>query len=150
MFLRLLLLLTIVPLVELVILFRIADWVSWQTTILMILITGVVGAWLARREGIKALARIRDDLAAGVVPTNAVVDGALILAAGLVLVTPGLLTDICGFALLIPPFRRWVRRRLAEAFKKRMVIVHHDQSGPFIDVVATSREADEEPDELQR
>lgn len=150
MFLRLLLLLTIVPLVELVILFRIADWVSWQTTILMILITGVVGAWLARREGIKALARIRDDLAAGVVPTNAVVDGALILAAGLVLVTPGLLTDICGFALLIPPFRRWVRRRLAEAFKKRMVIVHQNQSDPFIDVVATSREAEEEPDELQR
>lgn len=150
MFLRLLLLLTIVPLVELVILFRIADWVSWQTTILMILITGVVGAWLARREGIKALARIRDDLAAGVVPTNAVVDGALILAAGLVLVTPGLLTDICGFALLIPPFRRWVRRRLAEAFKKRMVIVHQNQSDPFIDVVATSREAEEESDELQR
>ncbi len=150
MFLRLLLLLTIVPLVELMILLRIAEWVSWQTTIMLIVITGVVGAWLARREGIKALARIRDDLAAGVVPTNAVVDGALILAAGLVLVTPGLLTDLCGFALLIPPFRRWVRRRLAEAFKKRMVIVHHDQSDAFIDVVPTSREAEEKSDEWQR
>jgi UPF0716 protein FxsA len=149
-FLRLLLLLTIVPLVELVILLRIAEWLSWQTTIMLILITGVVGAWLARREGLKALARIQGDLAAGVVPTNAVVDGALILAAGLVLVTPGLLTDLCGFALLIPPFRRWVRRRLGEAFKKRMVIVHHDQPDPFIDVVATSREAEEKSDELQR
>ncbi len=140
MFLRVLLLLTVAVLVELVILLRIAEWVSWQSTIALILATGVVGAWLARREGLKALARLRADMAVGVLPGRAIVDGALILAAGLLLVTPGLLTDLCGFALLIPPFRRWVKRRLAEAFKKSLPMVHQGQPHPFVDVAATSRD----------
>ncbi len=147
MFLRLLLSLTVIPLVELVILLRISEWLSWQSTIVLILVTGIVGAWLARREGLKALARIRTDLASGAMPAGAVVDGALILAAGLVLVTPGLLTDLCGFALLIPPFRRWVGRRLVEAFRKRFTVVHHQQHSTFVDVVASSREAEKRADD---
>ncbi len=142
MFLRLLLLLTVVPLVELTILLRLAEQFSWRATLGLVLLTGVIGAWLARREGLKALGRIQADLAAGVAPAGAVVDGALILIAGIVLVTPGILTDLCGFALLIPPIRRWVKRRLARAFKKRIVLVRHDQEGEnFIDVTATSRDA---------
>ena len=147
MFLRLLLSLTVIPLVELVILLRISEWLSWQSTVVLILVTGIVGAWLARREGLKALARIRTDLASGAMPAGAVVDGALILAAGLVLVTPGLLTDLCGFALLIPPFRRWVGRRLVEAFRKRFTVVHHQQHGSFVDVVASSREVEKQADD---
>ncbi len=147
MFLRLLLSLTVIPLVELVILLRISEWLSWQSTVVLILVTGIVGAWLARREGLKALARIRTDLASGAMPAGAVVDGALILAAGLVLVTPGLLTDLCGFALLIPPFRRWVGRRLAEAIRKRFTVVHHQQHSSFVDVVASSREAEKQADD---
>lgn len=147
MFLRLLLSLTVIPLVELVILLRISEWLSWQSTVVLILVTGIVGAWLARREGLKALARIRTDLASGAMPAGAVVDGALILAAGLVLVTPGLLTDLCGFALLIPPFRRWVGRRLVEAFRKRFTVVHHQQHNAFVDVVASSREAEKQADD---
>ena len=144
MFLRLLLLLTIVPLVELVILFRLAERFSWEWTIALVVVTGVLGAWLARREGLKALARIRADLAAGVAPASAVMDGVLILAAGLVLVTPGVLTALCGFALLIPPIRRRIRRRLSEAFKKRTVVIHPGQQDPFIDVSATSRDVTED------
>lgn len=147
MFLRLLLLLTIVPLVELLILLRIAERFSWKSTIVLVVVTGVVGAWLARREGLKALARIRSDLNAGIAPTGAVVDGVLILAAGLVLVTPGILTDLCGFALLIAPIRRWVRRRLSEAFKKRMVVIHHGGHDPFIDVPATGSDTGEDGDD---
>ncbi len=148
MFLRLLLLLTIVPLVELVILLRLADRFGWRSTVGLILVTGAIGAWLARREGLKAMARIRADLAAGVAPTGAVVDGALILLAGAVLVTPGVLTDLCGFALLVSPIRRWVRHRLAAAFKKRVVTIHHVGRDPFIDVAATSREADDDTDDV--
>ena len=153
MLIRLLILLTVVPLVELIILLRLADRFRWGPTIVLVVVTGVLGAWLARREGVKALSRIQADLAAGVVPTKAVVDGALILAAGLVLITPGVLTDLCGFALLIAPIRAVVRKALANAFKRRIVMVHHTGSEPhrgaepFIDVEATVVDADETTDE---
>ena len=150
MFLYLLLLLTTVPIVELIILFRIADRFQWGPTIALVLLTGILGAWLARREGLKTLNRIQTDLARGVPPTGAMVDGLLILIAGAVLITPGILTDVLGFALLIPPCRTRIRRRLAEAFKKRVTIHHqshfHTAPDDFVDVDATSRDADE-PDQ---
>ena len=147
MFLYLLLLLTTVPIVELVILFRIADRFQWGPTIALVIVTGVLGAWLARREGLKTLSRIQSELARGIPPTSAMVDGLLILVAGAVLITPGILTDLIGFALLIPPCRSWIRRRLAEAFKKR-IIVHHQGTfdhghDDFVDVEATSRDVKE-------
>ncbi len=153
MFLRLLILLTVVPLVELTILLRIADRFNWGPTIALVVVTGVVGAWLARREGVRALSRIQADLAAGVAPTNAVVDAGLILVAGLVLITPGVLTDLCGFALLIGPIRVRVRRALGAAFRKRVVMVHHPGPQPhrepevFIDVEAKVVDADASADE---
>jgi len=144
MFLRLLLLLTIVPLVELWILLELAQRFSWQATLALVILTGVLGAWLARREGLKTLARIQSDLAQGTPPAAAVVEGALILAAGMVLVTPGILTDLCGFALLVPPIRRSVRRYLVETFKKRIVVIHNQRGESFIDVEASGRDVDGE------
>ncbi len=143
MFLRLLLLLTIVPLVELMILLRLAERFTWQRTLALIVLTGILGAWLARREGIRTLTKIQSDLEKGVSPTGAVVDAALILAAGIVLITPGILTDLAGFALLIPPIRRAVRRRLTAAFAKRVTFVAHHPSEPFIDVEPVDRNADD-------
>ena len=149
MLLRLLLLLTVVPLVELIILLRLAERFSWGPTIALVVLTGVLGAWLARREGAKAMSRIQADLEAGVAPAAAVLDGALILAAGLVLITPGMLTDLCGFALLIAPIRARVRNALADAFKRRIVMMHHPGPGPyrgpeqFVDVEATVADADQ-------
>ncbi|MHC4698426.1 MAG: FxsA family protein [Planctomycetota bacterium] len=149
MLLRLLILLTVVPLVELTILLRIAERFQWGPTIALVVVTGVLGAWLARREGVKVLSRIQADLAAGIVPTQAMADGALILAAGLVLITPGVLTDLCGFALLVAPIRAVVRKTLVEVFKRRVVMIHRTgpetQRGPepFIDVEATVEDADE-------
>jgi UPF0716 protein FxsA len=151
LFLRLLLLLTLVPLTELIILLRIAEYLSWPWTVALIIATGVLGAFLARREGLKALERIRAELDAGRAPTGAVVDGALILAAGLVLITPGVLTDACGFALLVPPIRGWVRRRLGEAFKNRVTVLHQgEQRDSFVDVEATSSDVTKDGDDAQR
>ena len=150
MLFRLLILFTVVPLVEVIILFRIAEYLSWSATIALVVVTGVLGTWLARREGLRVLGRIQADLAAGVPPTGAMVDGALILVAGLVLVTPGVLTDLCGFALLIPPIRTWVKRRLAEAFRRRIAHVDHGGPAPFIDVEATGRDADHDEDDTPR
>ena len=163
MFLRLLLLLTVVPIVELIILRRIADRFDWGPTIALVLLTGVLGAWLARREGLKTMIRIQNEMAKGVPPTGSMVDGFLILIAGIVLVTPGILTDLCGFALLIPPCRKWIRGRLVKSFKRHVVVMQHGPEGPaapgggfagnghgeFIDVPGTSRDANEEDDPPQ-
>ncbi len=150
MFVRILLLLTVVPFVELVILLQIADRFSWEGALLLIVITGVVGAFLARKEGLKAIEHIRSDLRNGRVPTQSVVDGVLILVAGLVLMTPGLLTDLCGFALLIRPIRNTLRRRLTLWLKERVVVVHRNSEDVFVDVHAASRPASTQPSSLDK
>ena len=143
MFARLLLLLTIVPLVELMILFRLAEAISWSRTIALVVLTGILGAWLARREGLRALTRIQSDLDKGIAPTGPVIDALLILVAGVALVTPGILTDLTGFALLIAPIRRLVRKWLANAFQKHVTIVRPpQQQDDFIDVEAVDRHDD--------
>lgn len=143
MFIRLLLLLTVVPFVELVILLRLADAMGWANTVALILLTGVVGAFLARREGLKAFLRIRDEMSQGILPADALINGVLILAAGLLLVTPGVLTDLVGFAVLIGPLRRRIAHRIHESVKARIVVIHRpDQAAdPFVDVEATGRDA---------
>ncbi len=112
MFLRLLLLFTLVPLAELVLLLYLGQWMGLLATLALVLATGALGAWLARSQGTQVVAAIRSETAAGRMPALALVDGALVLVAGAVLLTPGLLTDLFGFALLLPPFRRRIRDRL--------------------------------------
>jgi len=138
---RLLLVLTLVPLAEAAILVQVARWLTWGPTIGLIVATGVLGAWLARREGLKVLQRIRADLAAGVLPADALVNAGLVLAAGLLLVTPGILTDLCGFGLLVPPIRAWVQPRLAEAFRRHVSVVSRTGQEPFVDIEAVSTDA---------
>jgi len=140
MFFYLFLLLTLVPIVELALLFRIAQAIDWLPTIALVLVTGAVGAALARREGIKTVTRIQAELAAGEIPTAAMVEGVLILVAGLVLITPGVITDAAGLLLLIPPIRRWVGRKLIASFRKHVVVMNHEQprtNGGFIDAEVT-------------
>ena len=141
MFLRLLLLFTAVPLVELALLLWIGRRVGPLPTILLVVGTGTLGAWLARSEGLKAFYRVREEMAAGRLPAEALLDGLLILIAGAVLLTPGLLTDLAGFALLTPFGRRAVRRRVAE----RMRRVLQQPGAPTQRVIVVERERDDEP-----
>lgn len=120
MFLRLLLLFTVVPLVELSLLLWIGRQVGIVATVGLVLGTGFLGAWLARREGLRTLALVRRDLAEGRLPAENLLDGLLILIAGAVLLTPGLLTDLAGFALLTPVVRRSIRRALAERLRRSL------------------------------
>ena len=76
----------------------------------LIIGTGIVGASLARQQGISTLARLRNDLDAGQLPAEPIVDGVLILLAAAVLITPGVLTDFVGFLCLVPACRRLKRR----------------------------------------
>jgi UPF0716 protein FxsA len=119
-FIRLLLLFTVVPLVELGLLIQLGRVIGLAPTIAIVLCTGFTGAALARWQGLATLGRVQAEMAAGRVPTGPLVDGILILAAGALLLTPGLITDSIGFLLLIPPTRAVVRRTIVEAFRRRL------------------------------
>lgn len=108
-----------VPFVELYLLLKLGKEIGALTTLGVIVVTGALGAGLTRRQGISTLANIRAGLQQGRIPTNDIVEGALILVAGLVLLTPGFLTDTVGFLLLVPPIRRLVRARLWQWLKHR-------------------------------
>jgi UPF0716 protein FxsA len=112
MLLYLFLLFTLLPLIELALLIYIGSKTSVLWTILLVLGTGVAGAALARWQGWRTVQRIRLELRAGRLPDDSLFDGLLILAAGLLLISPGVLTDILGLTLLVPPLRTLVKRRL--------------------------------------
>lgn len=123
MFVRLALLFVTVPLLELVLLVQVGRWVGLLPTVALVVVTGILGAALARHEGLKTLARFRAALDAGRLPHREIVEGLLILIAGAVLLTPGLLTDAAGFLLLVPAVRTAVGRRMLESLKARVVVV---------------------------
>lgn len=124
MLLRLLLLFTLVPVLELTILIRIGRHIGAFPTVLGVLGVGMLGAWLARREGFRALSRVRQDLAEGRLPGDSTLDAVLILMAGVLMIVPGLLTDVAGILLLIPPGRAWIRNWLKRRFQGRFTLVH--------------------------
>jgi UPF0716 protein FxsA len=114
------LLFTVVPLIELAILVWIGGETEWWVPILMVIATGVLGAALSRWQGFQVLRRIREDAAAGRVPADAMIDGFLILIAGILLVTPGVISDLLGVALLIPPVRAVVKRMTAAWIRRNI------------------------------
>jgi len=119
MFLRLLLLFTVVPLVELFLLVKLGTVIGIGATVLIVICTGVLGAWLARWQGLGVLRRLTEDMNEGRLPADALIDGLLILIAGAVLLTPGLITDALGFLLLVPQGRAVVRRTIAARLASR-------------------------------
>ncbi len=122
MLLRLALLFIIVPLVELALLLWIAARTNWPATLGLVIATGVIGAWLARREGVRCLQSVQKEMSEGRLPADALLDGLMILVAGALLITPGVLTDVIGFGLLIPALRGRLKPGLARRIKARMTI----------------------------
>ena len=118
--LYLILLFTVLPTVEIWLLLQLHHHLGLLSTVALVLATGVIGASLARAQGINTLWRIQQELQTGKAPTDALIDGALILVAGAVLITPGVLTDAFGFSLLIPPLRALVKRALKWYFAGRI------------------------------
>ncbi len=122
MFFYLLLLFIVVPFVELALLLKLADLTSWWHTLLLVIVTGIVGTWLARSQGLRTYSKIQQSLAEGQMPADSLLDAAMILVAGALLLTPGILTDLFGFSLLFPPTRRFYRRWLVKRFKARFTM----------------------------
>jgi UPF0716 protein FxsA len=122
MFGRLFILFTLVPLLELYLLIKVGSHLGAEFTIVLIVLTGGVGALMARWQGFQVIVQIRERLRGGVLPADELLAGGLIVVGGLLLVTPGLLTDAVGLALLIPFVRSrvvvWIkdflRRKIQE------------------------------------
>ena len=123
MFFKLFLLFTIVPAIELVLLLKVGTMFGFAFTLVVVILTGMLGAALAKQQGLQTVLNIKQAINHGKVPTTELVDGFLILIAGVVLITPGLLTDATGFILLIPACRAIIRAQAVKMFKKNVVIV---------------------------
>lgn len=125
---RLLIAFIIVPLVELWLLIVVGNQIGALATIVLVVITAIVGSQLARRQGMSVIQRIQATQARGEVPALPMVNGLALLLAGFMLLTPGLITDGCGFALLVPRLREKIARYL---LSKVTISTPFGQHGPF-------------------
>ncbi|MCZ6490349.1 MAG: FxsA family protein [Acidobacteria bacterium] len=109
---KLLLLFILVPAVELALLIEVGRHIGTLATLSLIACTGALGAFLARRQGLRTLQQVRSEFNAGGLPAGPIVDGVIILLAAALLLTPGILTDALGFLCLAPAFRTVVKKTL--------------------------------------
>ncbi len=115
---KLLLLFIAVPTIELVLLLKIGSMIGILPTVAVILITGVLGAGLARLQGLSVLGQLQAEMGTGRLPAGPMVDGAIILVAAALLMTPGFLTDIFGFLCLTPATRSVMKRLMWARFER--------------------------------
>jgi UPF0716 protein FxsA len=113
------LLFLVVPFVELFVLIQVGHVIGALPTIGLLVVVSVVGAWLVKREGLGVLRRAQEQVRRGEVPARELVDGALIILAGALMITPGFFTDVFGIALLLPPVRAAVRAAASARLARR-------------------------------
>jgi UPF0716 protein FxsA len=121
-----------VPIVELYVLVQVADVIGVLDTIGLLILVSGVGAWLCKREGVAVLRRIRAALDRYELPSRELVDGALILLAGALMLTPGFVTDSAAVLVLLPPTRAVLRGLVLRSLERRtrvMVVRHGGPSG---------------------
>jgi UPF0716 protein FxsA len=116
-------LLVLVPLVELYVIVEVAGRLGVLETLVLLVATTVGGAWLVKREGLGVARRVQEQMQRGEVPAAEVVDGLLVLAAGVLLLTPGFVTDALGLLLLVPFVRRPLRGLAFRRFRSRLDLV---------------------------
>ncbi len=123
MFTKLLALFIIFPLLELYVILEVGSVFGALPTVLLVVLTAVAGAFFTKLEGLRTLRRIQQQIILGQMPAEELIDSVLICVAGVLLLTPGFLTDVFGFWMLIPPtrqlFKRWLRSRFDQYLRKR-------------------------------
>jgi len=130
----LLFLFIVVPLIEIALFIEVGGAIGLGWTLAIVVATAVLGSWLVRQQGAMALNDLRRSFEALGDPTEPLAHGAMILFSGALLLTPGFFTDGLGFALLLPPVRRWVYRKLRERVQVRSFTMGQDmQADPFAD-----------------
>lgn len=119
-FTKLLILFVIIPVTELYILIEVGKKIGSLTTIGIIILTGIIGAYLVKSQGFMILRKIQNDLNEGIMPGDSLIQGAIILLGGVLLLTPGFITDITGFIFLIPAGRKIVKKYLLKWLKGKI------------------------------
>lgn len=120
MVLRLFLMFTLIPVLELWILIKIGSVMGPFAAIALVIGTGIAGASLAKIQGLHTVHKIRECMDQGIMPTEELIDALMILIAGIMLITPGLLTDCSGILLLIPASRNRIKVWAKEAINRRI------------------------------
>ncbi|MDY0375148.1 MAG: FxsA family protein [Desulfobacterium sp.] len=118
MLFKLFLCFTLIPAVEIYLLIKVGTVIGSFNTVLLVIATGFFGAWLARMEGLNTMFKVRQSLDRGIIPEEELIDAFIIFLAGIVLIAPGLLTDVFGLLLLWPvgrnAFKRFIRQKMKE------------------------------------
>ncbi len=109
-----------VPLVEIAVFIQIGGWIGLMPTLALVVLTAVLGTWQLRAQGLATLLRARDQVDRGALPARELFDGACLLVAGALLLTPGFVTDMAGFLLFLPPIRDKLRVLLARYVQSSM------------------------------
>ena len=131
MLLKLFLAFTIIPFLEIYLLIKVGSYLGAFNTVMIVVLTGFLGALLARYQGLQTMLKVRESLGRGEMPAEELLDALLILLAGIVLLTPGFLTDLAGLLILIRTtrleFKRWLRKRLDDWISQKRINVtfHH-------------------------
>lgn len=129
MFLKLLLLFIITPILEMAVLIELGKLIGTWQTIGIVVITGIIGASLAKSQGFLVYINIRNSLYRGELPHNHLIEGLLILIGGALLITPGILTDFAGFMFVVPWTRKLIREWVKRYFRKKFVNIRTDEFG---------------------
>ncbi len=122
-----------VPLVEIGVFIQVGGWIGLGWTLVLVVLTAVLGTWQLRAQGLATLLRARDQVDRGALPARELFDGACLLVAGALLLTPGFVTDATGFLLFLPPVRDKLRAFLARYVQTSMetrTFVDGEEVGP--------------------
>jgi UPF0716 protein FxsA len=156
----LILLFIVVPIAEIYVIIQVGQAIGALWTIALLIADSILGSMLMRSQGRQAWRRFNEAIAAGRPPAREVLDGALVIFGGALLLTPGFITDILGLVLLVPPTRALIRRILARRLAHRMVVSvtgprvrrrqDSDVEGTAVDVEGTAVDVDTTHDPSRR
>jgi UPF0716 protein FxsA len=130
---------------ELFVTTRVADAIGVPLTVVLLIASWPIGVWTVRSQGRAAWRRFGAAVAAGRPPTKEVVDGALVLLGGGLLIVPGFITDAIGILLLLPPLRALARIGIVRNFRSRIVVgaTQFNREAPAYDVESTANDLDQ-------
>lgn len=122
----------LVPIAEIYVIIQVGQVIGAWWTVVLLIADSIFGSWLVRHEGARAWLALRTALASGRMPARELADGALILIGGTLMISPGFISDVAGFGLILP-FTRPIARRILTAVVSRRLLAGHDNrpgSGP--------------------
>ncbi|MGI9481319.1 MAG: FxsA family protein [Hyphomicrobiales bacterium] len=146
-----------VPLIEIALFIQIGSLIGLWPTLATVVATAVIGTWLLRHQGFAVISQAQESAARNELPVQPIIHGVFLLAAGLLMLTPGFFTDVIGFALLIPPVRLAIAHSIWSRIKDNVHVVtpgmgpshqapsgsdRHPDKGPIIDGEVVSEDTD--------